>query len=52
MTPTTDRAQQDRGAPAPGWTFAAVCLAFFAAILDTTIVNVALPPSGRACTRR
>lgn len=30
------------------WAFAAVCFGFFAVILDTTIVNVALPAIGRS----
>lgn len=42
----TDRTQPGRGPSGREWTFAAVCLGFFAAILDTTIVNVALPAIG------
>jgi DHA2 family methylenomycin A resistance protein-like MFS transporter len=43
---TTDRVHRYRSTAARRWMFLAVCLAFFAAILDTTIVNVALPAIG------
>jgi DHA2 family methylenomycin A resistance protein-like MFS transporter len=42
----TDRTLPDRDVSGRPWTFAAVCLGFFAVILDTTIVNVALPAIG------
>jgi DHA2 family methylenomycin A resistance protein-like MFS transporter len=38
-----NRPQSDQDTSGRAWTFIAVCLGFFAVILDTTIVNVALP---------
>jgi MFS transporter, DHA2 family, methylenomycin A resistance protein len=43
---TTGRARPDPDGSRRSWTFAAVCVGFFAVILDTTIVNVALPAIG------
>lgn len=37
-----------QGSASRSWAFTAVCLGFFAVILDTTIVNVALPAVGRS----
>jgi len=43
---TTDRTQPGPNTSGRALTFAAVCLGFFAVILDTSIVNVALPAIG------